>query len=234
MKRQGTGSIMFCRRRGGFTLLELVLAAAISAALAVALYTAMAVAFRARTSAAAQTGAMREASIVMDILQQDLQSILPPKGVLAGPFVGVATGSLGAESASLEFFTLGRDEARGGDDPLAEGMRRVEITLESDGQNTLLVRRVQPNILAQVEQELPAEVLATNVGAFAVRYYDGYDWTNEWDSVNEGDVLPLAVELTLRFDLASPIDASRPYEIVQIVPLSCGEEPVTETEVGGV
>lgn len=228
-----TSPLVSRRGQRGFTLLELILAAAISAALAVALYTSMSVAFRARTSAVSQTQALREASIVMDILQQDLQSVLPPKGALAGPFFAQALGSVGAESATLEFYTLGRDESRPDDDPFAEGMRRVEIGLTNNGQTTMLVRRVQPNILAQVEREPEEEVLATNVRAFAARFYDGYGWTTEWDSENQGNVLPLAVELTLRFDLPAPLDSTRPYEITQIIPMSCGEEESTETEVSG-
>src|SRR5690606_27540354 len=71
--------------RGGFTLLELLLSAAMVTMIGLTLYAAMSIGFRARGSAVNQVSAMRAASIAIELLQQDLQSVVPP------PVVGEET-----------------------------------------------------------------------------------------------------------------------------------------------
>jgi type II secretion system protein J len=208
-------------RHHGFTLLELLVASSMVAILGLSLAAAMHVGFRGRTVAHNQLRAVREAAIAMDIVQQDLQSLLPPTGILAGPFFGYAMGTTGAEADSLEFHTIGRD--LGDDDsPLSDGIRRVQLVLRTDTTPRMLVRRVQRNLLASSVSEAVEEPLVRNVRAFSVRYYNGYGWLQEWDSTLRNNVLPLAMEVTLELDLPSPSNPDQPYRIRQIVPISTG------------
>ena len=46
----------------------------------------------------------------------------------------------------------------------------------------------------------------------ALRYFDGYQWTTDWDSTQYGDVLPLAVEVTL--GITGPADPTQPSGVV--------------------
>ncbi len=210
-------------RHRGFTLLELMLAAAMVAMLGLTLYASMSIGFRARSGAKAQLEAMREAALVMDLVQRDFQSIPPPVGVLAGPFVGYAMGGSGAEADSVEFHALGRDAAIDGEtDAFGEGMRRIELVLRTDGDTPRLVRRVERNLLRSIEIEPEEEWLSRRVRAFSVRYYDGLEWSAEWDSTLMGNALPLAVEVSMTFDLPSPLDRARPYRLTRVIPLSCG------------
>src|SRR5690606_16666531 len=111
-------------------------------------------------------------SIVMDLLRQDLESVLPPTGTLAGPFIGQAGGAPGAELDMLEFHALGRNPAAEVDDPLADGARRIAFELRTDVSPPALVRTVEANLLSPVEREPEEEVLAVGVRALAFRYFD--------------------------------------------------------------
>src|SRR5690606_27422871 len=150
-----------------------------------------------------QVDAMREAHLTMQIITRDFDSILPARAIpedgvlttLAGPFYGFSTGvRIGASGAHLEYYMLGRDPRLAGT-PLADGVNRVELLLQADGVEPVLVRRIESNLLADVQSEPYEELLASNVRSFAARYYDGYNWLDEWDSTLQGDVLPRAVEL---------------------------------------
>jgi prepilin-type N-terminal cleavage/methylation domain-containing protein len=227
-------------RRGGFTLLELVIATAMTAMLALTLYSTMVTAFRAKRSIANQTAAVSGAGIVLDLLERDLQSIQPAGRTLSGPFIGYAMGTSGAEADSLSFHALGRDDAgpaagtrRRGDDADAsalDGFRRIELRLRSDvGSTPALVRTVTRNLLATVQEPGQEEVLARNVRAFAVRYYDGTGWREEWDSSMLSNALPLAVELIVTFDVPHATSPSKPYTVSRIVPIATGQAPATTT-----
>src|SRR4051812_45169601 len=118
------------RRHAGFSLLELVLVMSVSAMLALSLYTAMHIALQARKSARAAVEPARIGAVATDLVRQDFENVLPPTGVLAGPFVGVPGGSGQSSGAGddVQFYTVGRDEPADGS-PLDEGIRKVELTV---------------------------------------------------------------------------------------------------------
>lgn len=60
-----------------------------------------------------------------------------------------------------------------------------------------LVRDVTSNLLAADAATVKRHVVARRVVGFNVRYYDGADWQDEWDSGEYEDTLPVAIELTL-------------------------------------
>lgn len=205
----------------GFTFLEVMLATAITAVLAASLYAAMYVGFRARLSARAQTAAAREAAVTLDLIERELQSLLPPTGVLSGAFLGYAMGHGGWEADSLEFHALGSDPDAPRDDPLREGIRRVQIVLRQDVNPPTLVRRVDRNLLAPTREAVREEPLASGLKAFAVRYYNGYAWQSEWDSTLMQNRLPLAVEVTVELGDAT-LGGVGPYVMTRTIPLSAG------------
>ena len=205
-------------KRSGFTLLELVLSMSIAAMMALALYSAMYAGFKARTSAQMQMRDIRSATVALDLIEQDLQSILPPGGTLAGPMVGYAMGSPGREANSLDFYCLGRD--RGANDVFSNGFRRVQFVLRTDGTSPVLVRKVTRNLLAPVVAEPVEEILATDVVAFSVRFFDGTTWQDEWDSTLQSDALPTAIEVTIR-KAPDRHTAATAYSVTRLVRLPC-------------
>jgi general secretion pathway protein J len=236
------GSAPIERRGQAFTLLEILLALAMVATLGLALYASMTIGFRARRTAHAQVAQMREASIVLAVAQEDLQSALRPAGVLAGAFVGrtqeVVDGTLG-DAGLLDFYTLGRDakpaDPNEPESPFADGVRHVQILLRNDDPRGLLVRRVTRNLLAQTATEPDEEILARNVRAFTLRYFDGEAWQDEWDSSALSNTLPVAVEMTIELAPPGPSREGvepKPYRVTQVIPLSVGV-PLIEVATTG-
>lgn len=214
-----------CRRRG-FTLMELVLVLGIVATLSLSLYGAMNAGFKARENAMRQMRGVSAAIVAMDLIEQDLQSVLPPKTTLTGPFVGLAMGSPGREADSVDLYTIGRD-AGNVNSVLAEGFRRVQILTKTDGQSNLLVRRVTRNVLAQTVPEPEEEILARDVLALSITYYDGVSWYQEWDSTLQNNALPMAVQITLRLANPTKQDPDQVYTITRLVPLPCASDAIS-------
>ncbi len=204
------------RRCRAFTLLELILSMAIAAMMAMAIYSAMSAAFKARTSAQAQMRDIRPASIALNLFEQDLQSILPPNGTLAGPMVGYAMGSDGREADSLEFYCIGRD--RNDTSAMSEGFRRVRWVLRTDTTPHQLVRQVTRNLLAPSAQEAVQEVIATDLIGFSVRFFDGQTWFDEWDSTLQNEALPVALEVIVRKTAERNADGQT-YSLTRLVRL---------------
>ena len=209
-------------RNNGFSLLELVLAMSMAAMLALTLYTAMNVTIRAQRSAARAVEPTRAAVVACDLLRQDFESIPPPTGILAGQFVGVhQPGASGGDADAVQFCTIGADAGAADDDPLSEGIRRVELLVRTDVSPPALVRRVTRNLLASTEPLVEEEILCRNVRSFSLRYYDGYAWQESWDSTTLGDVLPIAVGITL--EVGDDAGGPSPRRISRVIELSCAK-----------
>ena len=200
------------RRQNGFTLLELILSSFIIALLMLSLYTALHTAYKARTVMNTASAKVRSARAALDLIEQDLRSVQPPStvDVLAGPFEGT--------DSEIDFNCLARDYGKDAD-PLSDGMRYVSILMDSSTGTQALVQKVQRNLLPAAAADPVNEIIATNVTAFSVRYYDGTDWATEWDSTQENNTLPVAVEVTVTVQ-PSPTDP--PFTLIRTVAIPCG------------
>ena len=205
------------------------------AMLTLTLYTSMRVAIQARRSATSAVAPVRAATIAMDLICSDLQSVLAPKGNYAGPFTGTRQAGTGAggDNDTLDFFSIGRD-ANMLDTPLSEGLREVTLLLNTDVTPPNLVRRVTRNLQPKVQADPDEEILCRGVRALSIRYYDGTDWQEDWDSTTMGDVLPVAVAITIELTdgdtttTQAPNPASR---ITRIIPLACAPPSTATTGV---
>lgn len=237
----------------GFTLLEVIVAMAVVAMIAAALFASLTVAFRARQSAERGLAHIRQARVTMDLLGKDLQGALPPTGILAGAFIAQPDAT-GQEMDSLEFFSVappGPAIEGAGDvqrvllsvmtpEELAEPITEPD-TLDAREQGPslkpltdinspqyLLVRSVTRRLLAPVTPQPSRQVIARHVRAFVVRFYDGTQWLDTWDSTTLDNTLPLAVEITLTIDTPTGNGATaaqdKPYTLVRIYPLACANE----------
>jgi type II secretion system protein J len=204
-------------RHNGFSLIELTLAMAMAAMLALSLYTAMNVAQRARRSAVAAGEPMRLATIAADIVRQDLDNAQPPTGTLAGPFVGMHETAPNGNADTLEFYALGADQPPT-DEQFSEGMRKIEIYVQTDVQPPVLVRRVTRNLLASSEAPVEEEVLCRDVRTFSLRYFDGIAWQETWDSTLTDNVLPMAISLTIQVGGSA---SAPPQAVTRVLALSC-------------
>jgi hypothetical protein len=161
--------------------------------------------------------------------------------MLVGAFSGQNwANGLGGDDDDVTFFTAA--DAPPGAATYGD-VKRVEltvVTLASTGERAL-ARRVVSNLLSPTPVDPDNEILARGVRSFNLRYYDGAQWWNSWDSTLENDSLPAAVEVTLELD--SPegrldADAPRGPRLMRFVQLPCtGEadpserrEPELDTE----
>jgi len=223
------------RRRRAFSLIELMLAMAMVSMLALTMYQAMRIAHAARRSAYAAVESTRAGVIAADLVRQDLESVPPPVGILVREFVGLHSAGAaagGGDADVIEFSTLSRD-AGDLDSPFSEGVRRVEFSLRTDVEPPALVRRVTRNLLATQEPLVDEEVLCRNVRSFSLRYFDGLNWQESWDSTTVDNTLPTAVAITIEIaDANAPPDAPA-RAITRVVPLACGK-PLDMLDMGGL
>jgi len=209
----------------GFTLLELLVATAMTAVLAGSLYATLRTAFVARRKAGEAVGEMRRAELAVERVRADIQSAVVPRGLLAGEFLGEdATGGSGrpADGLVLHCTAGGGAETEGTGD-----IRRVELTCEADedGDGLVLVRRVRRYLLATRIEEPPAEVLCRGVRSFDLKYHDGTDWQDSWDSTTRGDALPLAVQVTIELVGAGAAADEDGYIVCRIFRIACATRP---------
>jgi type II secretory pathway pseudopilin PulG len=218
------------RRRGmrGFTLVELLLASTTMLVIAAAVYASMRLAFKARDRALAAVGPARSAEIAMDAVRRDIESALPPRGLLEGSFIG-KVGTETPDTGTVEIYQMGprprigqtsesHDRAQRGasesqrlDATSFGGVQRVDLVvarpLNDPNGDPALIRRVTRNLLAPTDPTPDEQIICRNVTEFSLRYFDGLQWTTDWDSTQYGDVLPLAVEVTL--GITGPADPTQ-------------------------
>jgi type II secretion system protein J len=176
-----------------FTLLELMLAIAITAILAATVYASLTVATRTRDRAAEAVGKGRAITLALDLVRRDLQSIPPPTGTMAGAF-------LGADDHELDEATFTTANAYLPPDGRLSDLINVRIALAedpNDDRSIMLVREITTNLLAPSATEPQAQVLVRGVTGLNLQYSDGADWVDDWDSTQHDNTLPLAVKVTL-------------------------------------
>ncbi len=181
----------------GFTLLELLVAMAMMTIIAASLYTSMSIGFKARESAEKAVEKGRAMEIAVDLIRSMLVSALDPDGTLAGQFEGEDEESNDGYAAdTLTFFTADYNPEE--DEP-ASDIEKVEL-LVSVRENTdekVLVRKVTTNLLSPETLDPEEEILCPKIRSMNLQYYDGSDWQDEWDSVDNDDSLPQAVKITI-------------------------------------
>lgn len=229
-------------QRHGFTLLEVLVSIAIIAVLSIAVFSSLGVAFNARRSATETTEPYRKLQLTMGMIRQDLQSALPPTGMLVDETLGREDeDDDGQPMDSLRFFSSSPPMPWEGH-PV--GFRRIDLLLREDEDllatetpnGHILVRQIVRNTFAPVEPEPQEEILCRNVRAFNLRYFDGADWVDEWDAEIQDNTLPKAVEVYIELMPDNPEDAEDdtvlgPY-LTMIVTLPASV-PQTPDESGG-
>jgi len=183
-----------------FTMLELLVAMTLMVVIASCLYTALYTSFRAKRSALSAVEPTSLAINAIELIKQDTYGVLPPGGILAGAFLGTnSRGINGVNADSLEFYTT---HIYSENDHPVGGLGKIELVLEEDTnydrENYRLVRRITTNLLSPRAIDPEEQVLCRNVKSLNLRYFDGDNWLDEWDSTADANSLPLAMEIDIQ------------------------------------
>ncbi len=224
------------RHPRAFTLLELLVAMLLMVVVSACLYTSLYTGFRARRSAAAAIEPTTKAMNAIALIKHDILGTLQPNDGLAGDFLGVdAQGDSGAAQDSLSLYTTHSQPQAGAP---AGGIGLIELLLTEDSNiesdTAVLVRSVTTNLLASSTGVPEDQVLCRGIRSFNLRYHDGSEWLDEWDStLDEG--LPLAVEIDLEVEYTTEGVNRQTLgrHLVQSFPLPCGGVVEAEGEGQG-
>jgi prepilin-type N-terminal cleavage/methylation domain-containing protein len=144
--------------------------------------------------------------------------------VLAGPFEGQQGTSTGPnEIDDLTFFTT----ADSPEHPDGNGeIKMVELTAAvpqgSASTDLCLVRRVTNNLLPTAQTITPdEEILCRGITGVSFQYFDGTNWNPSWDSTEEDNDLPAAVQVTLTLQTKQTNGQTGSQTYTRVFPLSC-------------
>lgn len=205
-------------RLSGFTLLEIILALAVSAVVMIAIQTVFFGALRLRNTTAAELERNLALERALSFVHQDISGLMLPGGVLAGTFQTTPTSSLADDSigdrVSPDIYT--NTGTVDGWNPFGDvQMVTYYLVSSSDGSNNkTLVRAVTRNLLPVQDTAPDVQALLPGVTQANFSYYDGTEWTDTWDSTATS-TLPTAIKFSLQLASNDPAQQSQdPIEIV--------------------
>jgi general secretion pathway protein J len=171
----------------GFTLIEVLLALALSALLLTTVYWTYFSISRSIDAATEGHDAMETGRGLIELLKRDVRGITLAKF----PLVATIDEIDGQKVGAIEFTTtahLGQDTRQ---------LTRVGYALVQDSNGKkILVRRQTKNLRDEVVEFDMTSELSDIVSGFSLGFYDGTDWVDNWDSKTRNG-LPKQVRITL-------------------------------------
>lgn len=223
------------RSTRGFTLLEILIATAVSAIVLLVVQGVFFGALRLRNSADHQLAESIPLQHTLDIVAADLRGITLPGGTLSGEFQTDADFGLFSSSGEGTPIgptfgtTTGRIDAR---TPFAE-VQRVSyrlVTMEDQSSGYTLVRDAERNLLT-IAYEYPFEQpLLDYVVDAGFDYFDGTDWVDNWDS-ETSETLPTAVRFWVQQSNDAPYDTTELPTVEIVVPILVTTTSTAESTV---
>lgn len=210
--------------RGGFTLMELVLAMGICAIVLAAINAIFFSALHLREVTMQAVDESLPVQQALTTLRRDLQCAMPPStnGVLSGDFkVGDVT-SLGLnQNVNIELYTT--TGALHENEPWGE-IQRVTYELKPSAAGASatgkdLVRSVTRNLLATITPVPDDQWMIGNVQSMDLDCYDGAQWRNTWDTTTGDTNLPAAVRVRIQLAGNAAAGPLGQQPIVIVVPI---------------
>ncbi len=192
---------------GGFTLVELLLALLMTAILAGGLYQALFSGRMAQRRAENSANLNQIGRAVLDMLRRDLESMAQKPGPFNPGLFGKNDEASEYPADSLSFLANSAF-------PLVTSSRQVDYdaadrAIETDlvqvewglgtGEEAGLYRKSKRCLTCTLSDDTPAwrvDNVAYEVVGLNFRYFDGTEWTDEWDSEQSGS-FPAAFEVTV-------------------------------------
>lgn len=213
-------------RRTAFTLVEVLVASTIGVFIALVAVGALRTITVSSDVVDRNIGAAAEVRFAANMIARDLVNIYRDEETDNTRFIGIVQElSDDVISSYLVFYSVGRTKARIGQ---PEGdVYEVEYSLAADDERSVLTRRQWPNPSKELEPGGVLTVIAENIEAFYVQYYDGEEWADEWPE--EMRSLPHLVEISI---IARQTGTDDPLSQSLIIPLTRAEGDIMTLDTG--
>jgi type II secretion system protein J len=210
--RTRTGSVPALPSRGGtgaFTLLEMVVASAIFMAVIGGAYALFDGSRRLAARAEFRTGMLQTARAAIRAVENDLRGALMSGTAYDTGFLGTSEGSEKEPLDRLELVSIASPSAEVSNDlykdatkPRRSDLSRVAYWIERDETKKahgLVRERLGAMLPPETRQrrEEDVEAVAADVTGLNLRYWDGAQWQESWNS-RQLRKLPRAIEVTVR------------------------------------
>jgi type II secretory pathway component PulJ len=193
-----------------FTLIELVISAALMALILTATYSCLSAALAGQKMIEPRAEVLQNARVAMALLTADLRAACPLSKDFE--FLGMRRTIEEVDADNLDFATHNYKPSRAREADFCEMSYYVEQ--ESDSPDYSLYRRRNPTIGLDPLSGGSRELIARGLRGVAFEYYDGFEWFSTWGEVpsdkkekKEKSLLaanlsgmPEAVRITLRFN----------------------------------
>ncbi len=222
------------RRLRTFTLLEVLIAVAVSAivlsAVSAVFYGAMRL--QDKTSRAIEKSLPVQQAVAT--IRRDLLGLVVPGGKLTGTLkTSVLSTGLGTPLGA-EFYTStglpNVDEPWGDVQKVAYYLRSPTNQARSQGMD--LVRSVTRNLLATIQDQPQEQWLLGDVRQVEFLFYSGTEWRSDWDSTTEEKVLPRAIKVQILL-AGEDRQSDRTLAPIQIVVPIAAQASTNKTETAG-
>ena len=187
----------------GFTLVEVILAVALSALLLTILYTTYFSINRSISAATESRDALDTGRALTELLKRDIRAM----STINYPFIAKNIEIDGRQYCDLEFVT----NAMSHTEPLK--LRRVEYSMVLADRQKVLVRKESTDLIDFLDRppaDNPPRILEVSriITGFAAEFYNGTQWMPTWDS-GVGGTLPKQVRIII--DVADTKGTSRRF-----------------------
>ncbi|MDB6021586.1 MAG: hypothetical protein JWQ04_1443 [Pedosphaera sp.] len=181
-----------------FTLIELLIAVAISAIVLASISTLFFSALHLRERAAEAAEQTLPVDRAIAIMKQDLTGIMPP-GVLAGPMGSDAVAIGMTTPPALEIYTA--SGVINADLPWGD-LQKIDYSLQNPTNRSNfagrdLIRGVTRNLLASTPMPPEPQSLLQDVQNLQFSYYDGTNWNDTWSTAQSN--IPIAIKVSIDF-----------------------------------
>lgn len=196
------------RDASGFTLLEMIVAAAIFTAVVAGAYALFDGSRRLSARAEARAELLQTARAALRAIEADLKGALMSGSAYDTGFIGQDAGSAEEPLDVLELVSVTAPSAEASTDDFRDATKvrrpdlsKVSYWIEKDAGKAAhgLVRERLGTLLppeSRTRREEDVETVSADVVGLNLRYYDG-QWRETWDSTRSR-TMPRAVEITLR------------------------------------
>jgi type II secretion system protein J len=213
-------------RCGGFTLLELLIAVSIFAIVLAAINSVFYAAMRLERTASRSVEEAQPLEQTVSLIKRDLQAIVAPGGVLAGPLQpaaaaassggnnanmipagAVATGGgMGQQGSTVIYTASGALEEVMPWGDIQQVTYYLKAPIDRSALGSDLVRSINRNLLGTLQAQPLEQTLMGGVQRFQFSFFDGLNWLETWDTTTPNattgatNTLPRAIKVQI--DLA--------------------------------